>query len=203
MGSTPYWGGIKSHSSHLAQHLRHAVSLWPVSPRCLPGVISGVWCGLPNAPWPRATASPPWGSMSTLKRGASHYRLGALLLLEVWARESLADDRPAFCTDAVLRLFQAPLVWILLGLGVEEWEEAPGRALYRSKVIPQERVETTLTPSAFPPLSRLPHCLPCCSPVPRVPGAAAGRLWVLSELRFFPPDGSLCRHLGFCLPTSL
>ena len=94
MGSTPYWGGIKSHSSHLAQHLRHAVSLRSVSPRCLPGVISGIRCGLPTAPWPRATASPPWGSMSTLNRGTSHHRLGALLLLEAWARESLADDRP-------------------------------------------------------------------------------------------------------------
>ena len=83
---------------------------------------------------------------------------------------------------------------------MEEWEEAPGRALYRSKVIPQERVETTLTPSTFPPLSLLPHCLPCCSPVHRVPGAAAGRLWVLSELissrwKSVPPPGLLLAHL--------
>lgn len=32
---------------------------------------------------------------------------------------------------SALMLFQAPLVWILPGLGVEEWEEVPGCALYR------------------------------------------------------------------------
>lgn len=34
---------------------------------------------------------------------------------------------------SALMLFQAPLVWILPGLGVEEWEEVPGRALHRKR----------------------------------------------------------------------
>lgn len=86
----------------------------------------------PDRPLAQSHSSPSLGEYVHPKEGASCHRLGALLLLEAWAQESLADDGPVFCTDA-LRLFQAPLLWIVPGLGVEEWEEVPGHALYRKR----------------------------------------------------------------------
>lgn len=72
-----------------------------------------------------------------------------------------------------------------------------------SKVIPQERVETTLRPSASPPLSRPPS--PPSLASHRSPGWQEQQLGAVgpSELRVFPPGGSLCCHQSFCFPASL
>lgn len=162
MGSTPCWGAVKSPSSHLAQRLRHAVSLWPVCARCLPGVISSVWCGLLTAPWPRATAPPPWGSMSTPKRGLritdlgpfSSWRPGHERPLQMTGQCSalmlLGSSRHHCCGSSQGLEWRSGRRFLVM-----PFTESENVSVW-SKVIPQERMETTLRPSASPLLSRPP-----------------------------------------------